>query len=284
MNISKKNRIPWIADFQDPLAHNPFRNRICDPFLDHYWERLIFDRAACLVANTDTVLSLWRSSYPQHATKMICIWNGFDPAEDIIGASAPCQHSRTIRIVHIGDIYGDRHPLLLMDSLTRLADTLPIEPELILIGPLQDDVDFLNTKSGRFLRERRQLSFNGALVDRPSALREMTHANALLILDLNRWRTTLQVPAKLYDYVRSGRPILAFTPRESPTERLLRRASPVHFSIDPSESAEAIDTKVGTFLQGVGHGSVSLSEDFQFNLGADTLTTSLAERIRELCV
>ena len=284
MKISKRARIPWIADFQDPLAHNPFHNRLWDPILDNCWQRLIFDRADCLVANTDTVLSLWRTSHPKYASKMLCIWNGFDPSEDIIGASMPCQTSDHLRIVHIGDIYDDRHPLLLMDSLTRLSATLPVQPELILIGPLQDDVDFLNTESGRFLRERRQLSFNGVLVDRQSALREMINADALLLLDLNRLRTNLQVPAKLYDYVRSGRPILAFTPRESPTERLLRVASPTHIAVDPSESAEAIDTKVRSFLQAVGHSSVSLSEEFRLALGADTLTRSLAERICNSCV
>ena len=57
-----------------------------------------------------------------------------------------------------------------------------------------------------------------------------------------------QVPAKLFEYVRIGRPILAVTTLGSPAERLLQRSGIPYCSIYPDDRVEDIDQKILHFL------------------------------------
>ena len=62
---------------------------------------------------------------------------------------------------------------------------------------------------------------NEALVPRAEAIRETAQADYLLLLDLTGLKQNIQVPAKIFDYLRIGRPILAFTTKASPSEWIL---------------------------------------------------------------
>jgi hypothetical protein len=65
---------------------------------------------------------------------------------------------------------------------------------------------------------------------------------------VNTSHSALQVPAKLFDYIRVGRPVLAFTPPASPSERILRQSGIAQISIHPADDAAATDGKVLAFL------------------------------------
>ena len=73
-------RIPWIADFRDPISglgvgllprYARFWNRLL--------ERLIFRTASAVVANAEGAATVWRSRYPGAQRKLHVICNGFDP-------------------------------------------------------------------------------------------------------------------------------------------------------------------------------------------------------------
>lgn len=72
------------------------------------------------------------------------------------------------------------------------------------------------------LRQWGCLECDGQIVPVAEARRICAEADYLLLLDINEEDTDLQLPAKLFDYVQIGRPILAFTKAGSPTERVLQ--------------------------------------------------------------
>ena len=74
-------------------------------------------------------------------------------------------------------------------------------------------------------------------------------ADSLLLLDLNPENADVQVPGKLLEYIQIGRPILAFTTKSSPAERILRKSEIPHVAVCPSDSSEEVDRKVWAFLQ-----------------------------------
>src|SRR5436190_23428363 len=73
--------------------------------------------------------------------------------------------------------------------------------------------------------------------------------NSLLLDITGVHNTTLQVPAKLFDQIRIGRPILAFTPPQSPSERILADSGILHVSLAPDAPPEEVDAGVLRLLQ-----------------------------------
>ena len=80
-------------------------------------------------------------------------------------------------------------------------------------------------------------------------------ADYLLILDIaNLSDIGYTVPAKLYDNIRIGRPILAFTPTpKSPSARILQQSGFGHALIHAGDPEEEIDRKLLGFFQLPNH-------------------------------
>jgi hypothetical protein len=238
--------LPWIADFQDPVCDNPFRTRRWIFPYDTIVERSFFRRADRLAANTDTVAAAWRQRYPQWAKKMSVLWNSFDPLEEI---EAGGTHFRSYRVLaHVGSLYAGRHPAQLLASTARLGIG-PSEARIKLVGPITPDVFAAHGPLFQPLSERGVLEYGGRFVPRDEALRETAEADYLVLLDLNEKNAAFQLPSKLMDYIRFGKPILAYTPRGSPAERILARSGVPHVTIDPSAPAEVGDRKLLELLR-----------------------------------
>lgn len=245
-----KSRYPhlrWIADFRDPLHGNPVASKRSLAY-ERFLERLIFRRADVLIANTDAVARRWAEEYPHLRSKIVCVWNGFDPGQQI--APAPLDGHERRHIVHVGEIYGGRHPGLLLESLQRLATrgafgTTP--PLLRLVG----DID-RSTLPDPALVDRLMtmglVDVEPATASPAAAISTMAKADSLLLVDWVGPSSGLQVPAKLYPYALIGRPILAITTRHSPVDRILARSGAQARCLYPDDPTDIIDSKVIEFV------------------------------------
>ena len=70
-------------------------------------------------------------------------------------------------------------------------------------------------------------------------------ANALLLLQP---QSKTQVPGKLFEYIRIGRPILAFIQKKSPIDDILSQCGIPNVCIYPEDSADYIDESLLRFL------------------------------------
>jgi len=237
--VKAKHGWPWIADFRDPLAGNAYRTNAIAKRMDPYLEKLIFRRADRLIANTDAVADIWRRRYPHYAHKVHLIWNGFDP-EVSLDALPPPAGPRLIR--HVGSVYGDRYPQPLLAAFQSMfdrgllrADDLSIE----LVGQLGAPAG-VTIPQAPWLRLTPQVS-------RAEADRLTASAHYLLLLDVTQASQSLQVPAKLFDYIRVGRPVLTVTLPGSPAERILKQAGIPSVFLYPTDSQETLVAKITEF-------------------------------------
>jgi glycosyltransferase involved in cell wall biosynthesis len=239
----------WIADFRDPLAGNPFRTRRIGIPYDILLERSIVSWADALVVNTDSAFEALALRYPKHCAKIHVIWNGYDP-EDAFRA-ANIERGRNKTIAHFGSIYGGRHPGELLRSLQRLLQRGVLEGRQVkinLVGSIDRNQSWLRDPSFMELTRTGCLQFTDRAVPRDQARTLMGETDYLLLLDVNELKTALQVPGKLFEYVRIGRPILAFTTRGSPVDRILRQAGTPHVCVYPEDAAGEVDRKVLSLL------------------------------------
>lgn len=248
-----KKRFPylrWIADFQDPFAGNPFRSRSA---MVRRWEdkieRTIFANADRISANTDTVQQMWMEQYPEWREKFALVWGGYDPAETIEALPLPDRSAPVI--THVGGIFGARLPTALFDSVHRLSSNGSLRAGDFVMefvgSPLIESMP--NRAKAETLVRDGWLRVNTQYVPRPTALQMTEMSDMNLMLDIAPNNTKLQVPSKLFDYVRVGRPILAFTPPDSPTERILAGSGIPHMAISPSAPAQEVDEGLLRFLK-----------------------------------
>jgi hypothetical protein len=281
--LKRATGLPWIADFRDPFTDNPFRERRWPLGADARLERAIVECADALVANTTAAEVRWRRKYPEYGHKIHTIWNGFDPQEQYptfpLGGLTPAE------IVHAGSIYGKRSPAPILESLERLYMSGRIAPgsvRLRFVGPME------RPPGSAWLNLLNRFEERGWAVCQTeripvAAAREITgRADYLLLVDMNGSGDSLQLPAKIFDYLQARRPILACSEAESsPTTTLLRESGVDHAVVFPGEAPERADAKVLAFLRG-GPRETAPKPGFLDRFSGPRLTAELAGLLNQI--
>ncbi len=241
--------IKWIADFRDPMIGNPFRGtHALARMLDRRLESAIIREADAVTVNTDVLACELQQRYPECANKISVLWNGYDPDEAFGPLPIPFRDYRVL--AHVGTIYGGRHPAMLIDSMDRLrrkgcpcVDRI----RLLQVGS-GDTTDMPNRARYEELVREGRIELTGERIPRADALRAIAQADLLLVLDLNVGEHSTQVPAKIFDYVRAGRPILVFTTRDSPADGIVRNCGVPHRIVYRDDPPDRVDAAVGEFF------------------------------------
>ena len=274
--------IPWVADFRDPLYGNPFRRRKLAWMYDLALERLIVSQADAIIANTDTAAEVLQRRYPRWRNKVRVLWNGYDPEEDI--GPRPITDRPYHLMTHAGSIYGGRHPGALLKAVAHLIDTGRLRPDqfrLQLIGPIEFDTGWHRESHFERLVAGDCLTYTGTAVAESEAHRAMGVSDSLLLLDTNSQNCALQLPAKVFDYVLIGRPVLAFTTRDSPTERVLAGSGVRYIAVYPDDSAESAANKVMACMNQPSD-AVAPSVWFRETFAAPAQAVAMADILDEL--
>lgn len=214
LTLQKLSGLPWIADQRDPMLDDsdPLAPYPPEPRLHrlHAWiEQRIAARGAAIVCTTPGAIDAHRRRLAQVTRERFhLIENGYD--EDVYPDSpAHTGHRSRFLLLHSGVIYpSERDPQALFEALARLRRDGVLHArnfQLVLRATGHDAwLAGLLAKYGvQDLVSLEPLQPHGA------ALQEMLAADGLLLLQAANCNA--QIPAKLYEYLRCRRPILALT-------------------------------------------------------------------------
>jgi hypothetical protein len=191
-----------------------------------------------IIVNTDAAAMEWIRRYPEIEPKVRVIWNGFDPDENMLAAELPPHTQKTW--VHTGALYGGRHGAPILSSIDRLIRSRRLPAEAIrvrFVGACQDaalippDVIASGEQQG-------WLDVTRKSVPRAAATAIASSADVLMLLQPH---TDTQVPGKLFEYIRIGRPILALILRGSPIESILEKCGIPNVRVYPDDAPDRID-------------------------------------------
>ena len=127
---------------------------------------------------------------------------------------------RTIRLVHAGVVYtDDRDPSAFFRALSRLKKAGCISAHTITIDLRASGSEAYYASLLADLQIHDIVHLLPALPHR-KAIEDCVNADGLLLFQAASCNH--QIPAKVYEYLRLGRPILALTPHEGDTAVLLR--------------------------------------------------------------
>jgi glycosyltransferase involved in cell wall biosynthesis len=243
--LRRRYSLPWVADFRDPWAvGRPPQVRVSRR--ERAFEKLVVRQADGLVWNTQRVRDCLRAAYPDRAETMVAIENGFDP-EAYPARTRRSGDADVVDILHAGMIYLGRNPIPLLDALrlldARRADGMPAV-RVSFLGLKQDfAIDVESETRLRGLEGSVRVEGHVAYM---AALQRMVNADILLLLDSPGRR--MGVPAKLYEYLGAGRPILALAEHDGDVAAVLRTGDGIFRIADPrqpEEIAHALEQLVG---------------------------------------
>lgn len=223
LTLHRLTGIPWVADQRDPMTDTDYPP---DPRMRRVFrwlENKILAHCASLVCTTPGTIRLYQRRFPQvDSTRFCLIENGFDEENFVTAHSAPPKKNSRFTLLHSGVIYpSERDPCALFAALACLLAAGQINAgNFLLVLRATGHDDYLHAlirqhAIGAIVKLAPALPYN-------AALSEMLAADGLLLLQASNCNE--QIPAKLYEYLRAGRPILALTDPVGDTATTLRAA------------------------------------------------------------
>lgn len=194
--------IPWIADFRDLWAGNPYFEAVPWKKEETYSIEKKYLKSADIIT---TVSAGWRGELiALHNKPVQTIMNGFDP--EIFGNTSPI--SEKFQIVYAGALHGNkRDPTVLFEVLSELISEGILNKDDLEINIYTSNVSEIPALSSKYnLTEC--VNFSG-IVSRDKILSIEKSAQILLLLTWNNQQDVAVFPAKVFEYLAAERPILS---------------------------------------------------------------------------
>jgi glycosyltransferase involved in cell wall biosynthesis len=243
--IARRANVPHVIDFRDPWHEEPPEPGM--PAVVNWFaprlERKVVGSAAHVVTSTAELRDVLRARYADQRAKITAIANGYDEADfAALPAGAPKDSGRLV-VAHAGNINQDfRDPCPLLEAVARASARGELDPSKVLFRFIGGGA---YADSERLKRCIDETGLTGSVefvtrIPYDEALRELAKADLLLLLQASEDTTSL-VPAKLYEYLRAMRPVLALVLPGATTEVLAQTGGGwVANPRDPDELERAI--------------------------------------------
>ncbi|OGL41468.1 MAG: hypothetical protein A2042_01480 [Candidatus Schekmanbacteria bacterium GWA2_38_11] len=277
--LKKFTRLPLVVDFRDPWSDNYIRD-FSNPYfkkLAYYFEKKVLKNADKIIANNEALKNNLISLHKEISReKFFVITNGFD--EDDFNDLRQVSFEK-YSIAYIGSLYDSHSPDSFLKGLKNLVEKVPgIEKNIQVL--------FVGDEGKKYIEKVKEYSIDKMVY----FLGEKPHRDSLeILISSNLLLATLTVPpgatfipGKIYEYMRSGKPILAIT-TEGAFKNFLKIEVPNAKILDPQDIdgiTDAIHFFYKKYLESAKSSYLSLEssiEKFNVKFLTEKLSKVLAE-------
>ncbi len=222
--LKKMTGLPWIADFRDSMTEENYPS---DPPTKKWYqwiEQKTVSTSQCCIFTASSTRDMYLTRYSTlHPDVCKVIPNGFDEEDfknlDILRHDT-MNTKQPLRIVHAGVVYpAERDPQSFFNALATLKRDGIIVPEEIRIELRGAGSEDLYSSMIKDLQIQDLVHLLPS-VPYHAVLQDCASADALLLLQGPSCNH--QIPAKAYEYLRFGKPILALVDEKGDTAALLK--------------------------------------------------------------
>ncbi len=213
MELRRRHKIRWIADFRDPWTSIGYHSKL---MLSAYAQKRHKQLEEAVLTTADRVIATSPSTAAEFkqigAGNVTVITNGYEPR--VQTAAGP-----KFTIAHIGSLLSGRNPLNLWQALRELCNDIP--------GFSEDFVlELTGTVSAEVVGSIREAGLENNLelipyLPHEKAVARQQSAQVLLLIEIDSPETRAILPGKLFEYMASGRPVLAVGPKGSDVEQII---------------------------------------------------------------
>ncbi len=242
--LAKASNIPWVADYQDPFGYHHYPTPKLKTIALKKIDLSTMKRAKAAIFATDNTKDTYQSAFQTVANcQFYTVENGFDEtnwqklSQHKPGTQSPFSDNK-FSLFYSGVLYPNgRDPLPLFKALQQLKASGNISSDTFELV-FQGSGDGVNFKA-----QLLELGINDLVRFAPSvpyldSLYYMQQAQALVLIQDAVFN--LQVPGKLYEYMRTGRPVLTMTPDTSATAHVARHYPGSKISYTPEAIAKTL--------------------------------------------
>jgi len=203
----KRTGAKLILDFRDPWTISPmYRHGRMRKWLEQKVEKWMLGYADRVLVTSEGSRRLFEMHYPSVKHKVKVITNAFVPLADSPSPKEKETGREEITITYTGSFYGDRQPFTFLEGFSswKKGQKHPNKVKIVFAG------------SNNYTRIRKYAEALGILdniefyqeISYSKSLEMMQKADVLLLLNGKHPSNDVFIPAKLFDYMRVGKPIL----------------------------------------------------------------------------
>ncbi len=266
LTLHKLTGLPWVADFRDSMTEDDYPREGIRRRVLLWIERKTVTACARAIFTAPGAMRMYRERYPDlPKNKWLLLPNGYneeifseiEAGKSLEKAMNERAESRQILLVHSGVIYpSERDPRPFFQAISDLKKQQLIDKNrlrIVLRATGHDD---------QFRPLLEQLEIDDIVSLEPGvsyrdALVEMMTADGLLIFQAASCNH--QVPAKIYEYFRTRRPIFALTDKAGDTAATLFEAGLQ--DIVPLDNMEKIKAGLYRFINKIESGKAAVAND-----------------------
>ena len=207
LELKHKTGIQWIADLRDlwtDIYYYPILNHTkLSNYIDKSYERKVINHADVITTVSPTFIDIYKAKLNQDTTKkFVLVPNGYDPKD--FKNFRFTNHPEFV-ITYTGTISKDYPILPFLDALKHFQQKFPNRKlKLRFVGVVYEDLK--NELEKRHLLHLAE--FTG-YVSHKESISYLEKSTALLLLGpLNKDQKEGGIPAKVFEYLASSRPII----------------------------------------------------------------------------
>jgi len=259
----------WALEFRDPWIENDqkpwwIRSRLADA-IDAKLEDLCLRSADYIVSVSEGISrGILRRSAAVVRDKSIVVRNGIEVLTPLRDVTTPPSGAGPKRILHLGTFSHGRDPRPFLRGLSAIAARNALGSEAIQVDFVGQCRWFGEVSLERYVEELgiAPLVYFQDWVTRDRAGELLASADALLLLAQHQPK---QVPNKLYEYLGTRKPIIAFADADGESASMLEQVGGHYVIADDSDAAsesalEAVLSEQGRRVVSAKHDNGLLQE------------------------
>lgn len=254
--------IPWVADFRDSMTEEDYPVDPSKRSIYRWIEKQTIKYCTRAVFTTPGAIRMYAERYPEiPVERWALIANGYDEENFVSAensdayAQALANKSKKIVLLHSGILYpSERDPAQFFMALAELLRVGTIDANSFKVILRATGHDDLHGQAILKYGLEDIVSLEPS-VDYQAALAEMLVVDGLLVFQAANCNH--QIPAKIYEYLRAKRPILALTDPLGDTASVLRDAG--LSSIAPLDDQAAIAKLIADFVSDLDQSTRSVA-------------------------
>ncbi|MGM0396665.1 MAG: glycosyltransferase family 4 protein [Bacillota bacterium] len=281
----KKNmpELRWVADFRDEWTNNPYHR-------DSIYKRIKFkgekrmelqvtEGCDYFITNTPLMLENFIADNPSLQGRSTFIPNGYDE-EDFQELANERDDGEKFVVTYTGSLYGRRNLDEFMEGLKISIDKNEIRKDdlqIRIVGNIYDKV--IDSYARKFNLEG-QIKSYGYLPHKESI--QMLFNSDIILLVIGKGKGSKNFyTGKIFEYIRSDRPILAIVPEDGVAAQVIRETKTGEV-VDP-EDIEGVSNAISGYYSEWKKGTIDHNPDWDKirNYSRRSQTGKLAEILKE---
>ena len=237
-NLSKTFNIQHFPVFIDPwtdiIYYKNFKRSRITLALDMHFEKSVLQNSKKVIFITETMKKDYIAKYKWLENKSEVLYWGYDE-DDFAGEESSKSNEEKI-ILHAGNIFDYQNPLNFLKNLKKKIEAKE-KYKLKFIGTVSPGIKRTIEETG-LIEHTLYLGF----LPYPEMIKELMNASFLLVCATE----PRHVPGKLFEYLRSGKPIIAFGDNNEEVNKILEETN-AGILFCHNEDAEIFFTKADEF-------------------------------------